>query len=126
MCGRKVLTWLEALCGHNIERSTERTMSVLRCEKTVAVIVMLLCVVAPQVGGQRGKDPHLPSCISAPCQKIESFLQAHFCGASPFGNGPPNGCDTRAAKQLLTGVTVIAAFDCECNATDGRPKCRQR
>jgi hypothetical protein len=26
---------------------------------------------------------------------------------------------------LLTGVNVLAAFDCEWSATDGRPKCRQ-
>lgn len=102
-------------------------MSVLRRQKTVlAAGVVLLCMLAPQIKGQRGKDPHRPACTSAPCQKIESFLRAHFCGASPFGNGPPNGCDTRAAKQLLTDVNVIAAFDCEWNATDGRPKCRQR
>jgi hypothetical protein len=102
-------------------------MSVLRCEKTVlAAVGMLLCVVAPQVKGQPAKDSHRPACTSASCQKIESFLKAHFCGASPFGNGPQNGCDTRAAKQLVTGVKVIAAFDCEWNATDGRPKCRQR
>jgi hypothetical protein len=102
-------------------------MPVLRCGKTVlAAIVMLLCVVAPQLKGQREKDPHRPACTSAPCQKIESFLKAHFCGSSPFGNGPSNGCDTRSAKQLLTGINVIAAFDCEWSVTDGRPKCRQR
>ncbi|MGB8128172.1 MAG: hypothetical protein WCG81_00090 [Candidatus Angelobacter sp.] len=27
---------------------------------------------------------------------------------------------------MLTGVNVVAAFDCETNVTDGRPKCRQR
>src|ERR1700731_4079674 len=103
-------------------------MSALRCKRTVlAAVVMLLFVVAPRLKGQRRKDdPHRPACTSAPCQKTESFLKAHFCGASPFGEGPPNGCDTRSAKQLLTGVNVIAAFDCEWNATDGRPKCRQR
>lgn len=102
-------------------------MSVLRCEKTVlAAVVILLCIVAPQLNGQRRKDPHRPACTSAPCQKIESFLKGHFCGASPFGNGPQNGCDTRSAKQLVTGVNVIAAFDCEWSETDGRPKCRQR
>jgi len=74
----------------------------------------------------KNKDPHRPACTSAPCQKIESFLKGHFCGASPFGNGPQNGCDTRSAKQLVTGVNVIAAFDCEWSETDGRPKCRQR
>ena len=102
-------------------------MSILRCEKAaLGVAVILLAIVAPQLNGQRGKDPHRPACTSAPCQKIESFLKAHFCGASPFGNGPDNGCDTRSAKQLITGVNVIAAFDCQTDVTDGRPKCRQR
>jgi hypothetical protein len=90
------------------------------------VLVMLLCVVAPQLKGQRKNDPHRPPCTSAPCPKIESFLKAKFCGASPFGNGPPNGCDTRYSKPLLTGVNVLTAFDCETSVTDGRPKCRQR
>jgi len=102
-------------------------MSVLRCEKTVfAALVMLLCIVALHLKGQRGNDPHRPACTSAPCQKIESFLKAKFCGASPFGKDPQNSCDTRYAKQLLTGVNVIASFDCELSVTDGRPKCRQR
>jgi len=87
---------------------------------------MLLCGVAPQPKEQRGKDPHRPACTSAPCQKVESFLKTNFCGASPFGKGPQNGCDTRAAKQMVTGVNVLAAFDCEWSVTDGRPKCRQR
>jgi hypothetical protein len=91
-----------------------------------AAVAVLLCVFASQLEGQRQNDPHRPACTSASCKKIESFLKAHFCGASPFGNGPENGCDTRYSKQLLTGVNVVAAFDCETNVTDGRPKCRQR
>jgi hypothetical protein len=87
---------------------------------------MLLYILAPQLKGQREKDPHRPACTSAPCQSVESFLKANFCGASPFGKGPRNGCDTRAAKQLVIGVKVSAAFDCEWSVTDGRPKCRQR
>lgn len=103
-------------------------MSVLRYEKPllVSLVVILLCSVAPQLPGQRQNDPHRPACTSPSCKKIQSFLSAHFCGASPFGNGPPDGCDTRYAKQLLTGVNVLAAFDCETNVTNGRPKCRQR
>ena len=102
-------------------------MSVLRCKKAAfPAVVMLLCIFTPQSKGQRGNDPHRPACANAPCQKIESFLKANFCGASPFGNGPRNSCDTRAAKQLITGVNVLAAFDCEWNVNNGRPKCRQR
>jgi hypothetical protein len=99
----------------------------LRYEKAVlAAVLFLQCIVAPQLKGQRGKDPHRPACTSATCQKIESFLKANFCGTAPFGGGPRNGCDTRSAKQLVTGVNVIAAFDCQWSVTDGRPKCRQR
>lgn len=99
----------------------------LRCQKVIFIaLVVLLCVFAPQLKGQHAKDPHRPACTSAPCQKIESFLKTNFCGASPFGKGPKNGCDTRAAKQLVTNVNVVAAFDCEWSVTDGRPKCRQR
>jgi hypothetical protein len=102
-------------------------MPVRNFKKTFLVaIAMLLCVVAPQLKGRRKDDPHRPPCSSASCQKIESFLRSKFCGASPFGNGPKNGCDIRYAKPLLTGVNVLAAFDCETSVTDGRPKCRQR
>jgi hypothetical protein len=102
-------------------------MPALKFEKALfTAVVMLFCIVAPRLDGQRENDPHRPPCTSAACQKIESFLKAHFCGASPFGNGPQNGCDTRYAKQLLTAVNVVAAFDCETNVTNGRPKCRQR
>lgn len=102
-------------------------MSFLRCGKIVfATVMVLLFILSPQLRGQREKDPHRPACTSAPCQKAESFVKAHFCGASPFGKGPQNGCDTRYAKQLLIGVNVLAAFDCEWSVADGRPKCRQR
>lgn len=102
-------------------------MPVVKCEKTFhAAVVMLLCIVPAHLNGQREKDPHRPACTSAPCHKIETFLRSKFCGASPFGNGPRNGCDTRYAKQLLTGVNILAAFDCEWSVADGRPKCRQR
>jgi hypothetical protein len=102
-------------------------MSAARCEKNVLVaVVLLLGIIPAHLRGQRENDPHRPPCASAPCQKIESFLRSKFCGASPFEKGPPNGCDTRYAKPLLTGINVLAAFDCETSVTDGRPKCRQR
>jgi hypothetical protein len=102
-------------------------MSVLRGERAVhAAVAILLSIVAPQLNGQSEKDPHRPACTSARCRKVESFLKAHFCGASPFANGPDNGCDTRSAKKLVTGVNVIAAFDCDWIETGGVSKCQQR
>jgi hypothetical protein len=102
-------------------------MPVPRRQKIVlAIAVLFLSIVPSELKGQRERDPHRPACTTAPCQKIESFLKANFCGASPFGKGPQNGCDTRYAKQLVTGVNVVASFDCEWSVSDGRPKCRQR
>ena len=99
----------------------------LRCDIAILLaLAMLPGVVGPQPKDKRGNDPHRPACTSSVCQKVESFLKANFCGASPFGKSPQNGCDSRSAKQLLTGVNVKAAFDCEWSVTDGRPKCRQR
>jgi hypothetical protein len=83
-------------------------MPVRRCRKAaLPFVVILLSIIAPQLNGQRRKDPHRPACTSAPCQKIESFVKAHFCGASPFGNGPRNGCDTRSAKQLVSNARIF-------------------
>jgi hypothetical protein len=41
-----------------------------------------------QAAGRAEADPHRPSCTSASCRMIRSFLKAHYCGESPFGNGP--------------------------------------
>ncbi|MGD1216099.1 MAG: hypothetical protein ABR861_14055 [Terriglobales bacterium] len=76
-----------------------------------------------QVNGQAEKDPHRPACTSAHCRKIKSFLKAHYCGESPYGNGPDDGCEIRPPKKLGTGIKVTAGFDCKW--IEGVSKCQQ-
>ena len=83
-------------------------------------------IAAGQKADQPEKDPHRPPCNSVPCRKIKSFLKAHYCGASPFANGPDDGCDTRVPKKLSAGIKVIADFGCEWDELHENAKCEQR
>ncbi len=87
-----------------------------------ALLALLLCAGA-QTQEDAGKDPHRPSCKSAYCQKVETFLKTHYCGESPFGNGPDNGCEIRKPKTPRSGVKVLSDFDCKWN--EGVSKCEQ-
>src|SRR2546423_377779 len=89
-------------------------------------VLMLLSITAAQLKGQSEKDPHRPPCTSPRCRKIKSFLKRHYCGQSPFGNGPDDGCDTRGRKKLATGIKVIADFHCKWSETERKSKCQQR
>ena len=51
-------------------------------------------------------DPHRPACTSPDCQKVKGFLKAHYCGQSPFGNGPKEGCEIRDTKHSNTDIDV--------------------
>jgi hypothetical protein len=86
---------------------------------------LVLGIAAAQESAQPENDPHRPPCTSARCREIRSFLKAHYCGASPFANGPDDGCDTRVPKQLSKGIKAIADFDCRWNNTTGKAECQQ-
>jgi hypothetical protein len=61
-------------------------MPFLRSEKTVfAILVVLLCILAPQLKGQREKDPHRPACTSAPCQRSSLFCGLIFAALHRSG-----------------------------------------
>lgn len=68
-------------------------------------------------------DPHRPACTSARCRRIKQFLKGHYCGESPFGNGPDDGCEIRAPHTPSTGVRVAADF--ECKWVEGVRECQQ-
>ena len=76
--------------------------------------------------GNPEKDPHRPPCTSAQCRKVRSFLKAHYCGESPFGNGPDEGCDTRQPTKLSAGIKAAADFNCKWDESSGKAKCEQR
>ncbi len=97
--------------------------------RAVALAVLAVTTVLSGGSARQGNppksDPHRPRCNTAECRKISSFVKAHYCGASPFGNGPDEGCDTRAPKKLSSGIRVIADFGCKWNEAKGKSICEQ-
>lgn len=87
---------------------------------------MALLAGSAHVKAQAEKDPHRPTCTDAYCRKIKSFLKTNYCGESPFGNGPDDGCELRFPKNLGAGVGVKADFKCEWNTGKNAAECEQR
>ncbi len=75
---------------------------------------------------QSEKDPHRPACTNESCKQIEAFLKKHYCGESPAGNGPDEGCDLRDRAKRSSGITVVADYDCEWNETTNAADCKQQ
>jgi len=71
-------------------------------------------------------DPNRPVCKSNGCKKIKDFLKQHYCGESPFGNGPDDGCDLRTLKKTVTDTTLVADYECKWNEVELKTKCKQK
>jgi hypothetical protein len=52
-------------------------------------------------------------------------LKRHYCGASPFGNGPHNGCEILDTKNPGEAVDVIANFECDWSQAQDKSVCQQ-
>jgi hypothetical protein len=72
------------------------------------------------------EDPHRPACTEASCHKIGTYLKKHYCGESPFGNGPDDGCDLRNRQKPSANVKIIADYNCEWNETKNTAECKQQ
>ncbi len=90
----------------------------------VMTLVPLMAVRAP-LKAQIEKKPHRPACTDARCRKIKSFLKAHYCGESPYGNGPDDGCLIQAPKKPRLGVIIKASFYCTWGDTKQAAPCKQ-
>jgi hypothetical protein len=88
------------------------------------LIVSLLMSSYGAMGGRKDvpPDPHRPWCTTPECRTIKSFLKQHYCGESPFANGPADGCDIRTQKRF--GSPQIKA-EPQCDSDDGGSRCRQ-
>lgn len=71
------------------------------------------------------KDPYRPACTDARCRKVRSFLKANYCGASPFGNGPDDGCEIKDQGKPRPGVGVLADYRCEWDQSEQAIQCEQ-
>ena len=87
--------------------------------------LILLLIAGREVRADTEKDPHRPLCTSTGCRMIESFLKAHYCGESPFGNGPDDGCEIKPPREPRPGVDVMADYRCEWNETKRMAQCEQ-
>lgn len=87
---------------------------------------MSLIPASAQSIAQNVKDPHRTACTSAPCLKIRAFLKKHYCGKSPFGNGPEESCDIRDSAKRSADVKVIADYSCKWNPSGDAAQCTQR
>jgi hypothetical protein len=74
---------------------------------------------------QAERDPHRPVCVDAHCRKVRSFLKTHYCGESPFGNGPDDGCEIKRVEKPETGVEVLADYKCEWSESKQAAQCEQ-
>jgi len=71
------------------------------------------------------RDPHRPACKTNRCMKIKSYLKEHYCGESPHGNGPDDGCEIVSPKAAQAAVEVIAQWNCDWNEQKSDVVCRQ-
>jgi hypothetical protein len=64
-------------------------------------------------------------CVADSCKIAKRFLKSHYCGESPYGNGPKDGCAIRAPKTPPENAHVIADYRCEWNDQTGQSRCKQ-
>ena len=90
----------------------------------VAALLSSFIAGGPAVA-QPATDPHRPPCKDARCKKIEAFLETHYCGESPAGEGPDDGCDVELPATPASGVKVTADFECDWNEVTHENECEQ-
>ena len=74
-------------------------------------------------GGRQRLAP--PSLCRCSVSKDMSFLKAHYCSESPYGNGREDGCQITIPKGPRPGVDVVADFECEWSDAKRAMDCKQ-
>lgn len=90
-----------------------------------AVLAAVLVVYAPLIGAAE-PDPHRPVCATARCTQIKSYLKIHYCGESPYGNGPDDGCEIVRPRAAQADVEVVAEWSCDWDDQTRERTCRQQ
>ncbi len=98
-----------------------------RAHFIVALVLagILFSAIYAQAMAQSKADANRPPCTTARCKAIKAFVKAHYCGHSPAGNGPDDGCELLPPKKQPVGVEVIARFHCTFDEKTGRGHCVQ-
>jgi hypothetical protein len=71
------------------------------------------------------RDAHRPACKTNQCMQIKSYLKEYYCGESPYGNGPDDGCEIVSPKAAQADVEVIAQWNCDWKEQKSDVVCRQ-
>jgi hypothetical protein len=74
---------------------------------------------------QPTKDSHRPACTDSVCRAARAYVKAHYCGESPYGNGPDDGCEVIPLKHLSPGTSSVAKYKCEFDDKTNKPICKQ-
>jgi hypothetical protein len=96
-----------------------------RTSQTLLAVLASVGGLANYAFSQSTSDPHRPACTTAICRKVKSFARARYCGASPFGNGPDDGCELKKIIKPQAGVDVIADYECKWNESKQNAECEQ-
>lgn len=99
-------------------------MSLTRANRIFAMAAAF-GLISAQALAQTQTDSHRPACTTAACKNIKKYVKAHYCGQSPFGNGPDDGCDILKPRKPQLGVVVIADYKCAWSDTSQSQKCTQ-
>lgn len=94
-----------------------------KCVITVALVC--LCLAAIHTNAYPQADPNRPACTDAHCRKVEAFVRAHYCGQSPYGNGPDDGCQIKWPPKPHQDIDVVADFNCDWSETKKTTVCHQ-
>src|SRR5262249_62123274 len=81
-------------------------------KRIIMAALMSALVAGVQLKAAAENDPHRPACVDAKCRKIMSFLKAHYCGESPYGDGPEGGCQIKSPKGPRPDVDVLTGIRC--------------
>lgn len=77
-------------------------------------------------GGRQASTDHRPACTDARCRAVASYLKVHYCGDSPFGEGPEDSCDLRVVgRKASPTVNAIADFVCDWDEKKEDYACHQ-
>jgi hypothetical protein len=103
-----------------------RINCLLSLKLILVAALALFSLAGAQTRAQAERDPHRTACANAQCRKAKSFLKAHYCGESPFGNGPDDGCLIKRPTKTRTSIEVSADFNCAWNQSKQAAQCVQR
>jgi hypothetical protein len=98
----------------------------LDSKRILIAALMSVFAVSAQANPQSETDLHRPDCSDARCRKIKSFLKSHYCGESPSGNGPDDGCEIKYPNESRPGIDVLANFHCDWSDIKRDRVCMQR